>query len=384
MELLGRLDPDEYAVSLFVLTGQGEMVCELPPHVRLLNEGYDPSPVLDRAGKRKLAGRALGALVKRGTCIRLLPYMLYNLWDMLRRGRVDAAKLLWRPFSDGAPRWDTEYDLAVAFLEGGSTYYVADHVRAKKKAAFVHIDHAKAGYTRRLDRDCYSKMDGIFTPAQSVLEGFLQVYPEHGGRVEVFHNMLGTSEILRKSRLPGGFKDGYDGVRILTVGRLAAQKAPEVAAGAMKLLHDAGVACRWYMLGEGEQRRRMERMIRELGLEEELILCGAVDNPYPYLAQADLYVHASRFEGKSVALQEAQVLGRPVLASDCAGNREAVTDGVDGRLCPLTPEGVRDGILWLMEHPAERERYAEAAARKYQSRADGMDRLLSLLGESEG
>ena len=384
LKLLRRLDPDEYDVSLFVLTGQGEMVSQLPPYVHLLNTDYDDAPVLGRAGKRRLAKRVLRCLLARGTGIRLFPYIFCNLLDMLRRRRVGIEKLLWRVLSDGAPRWDTRYDLAVAYLEGGSTYYVADHVKAGKKAAFVHIDYTMAGYTRKLDLDCYSKMDRIFAPAESTLASFLEVYPEHGDRSEVFPNILDVSVILRKSRLPGGFTDDYDGVRLLTVARLTAQKALDVSIEAMRLLKDTGGRLRWYVLGEGDQRSYLERRVRELGLEDDFILCGAVDDPYPYFAQADLYVHASRFEARSISIREAQVLGCPVLASDCPGNRETVSDGVDGRLCPLTPEGIRDGILWLMAHPEEQARYAEAAGRKNQDRADGIDKLLSLLGENGG
>lgn len=383
LELLRRLDQDKCDVSLFVLTGQGEMVSELPSHVRLLNADYDDAPVLDRAGKRKLAKRVLRCLLSRGTGIRLLPYMLRNLLDMLRRGRVDTGKLLWRVLSDGAPRWDRPYDLAVAYLEGGSTYYVADHVKARKKAAFVHIDYAMAGYTRKLDLDCYSKMDIIFAPAESTLASFLEAYPEHGGRLDVFPNLMDVPGILWKSRLPGGFTDDFDGVRLLTVARLTAQKALDVSIEAMRLLKDAGGRFRWYVLGEGDQRGYLERRIRDLGLEDDFILCGAVNNPYPYFAQADLYVHASRFEGKSVAIQEAQLLGRPVLASDCGENRETVSDGVDGRLCPLAPEGIRDGILWLMEHPEERAKYAKAAGQKYQDQTNGVNKLLALVWENE-
>ena len=72
-------------------------------------------------------------------------------------------KLLWRVLSDGADRLDETFDLAVAYLEGGSAYYVADHENAKKKAAFVHIAYGDSGYTREMDRDCYEKMDVIYT-----------------------------------------------------------------------------------------------------------------------------------------------------------------------------------------------------------------------------
>lgn len=382
LELLRSLDPERADVSLFVLSSQGELASELPPYVRLLNSDYDMSSVQDRDGMRKLTKRALRCLWTRGTAVRLIPYVLANLWDMLRHGPFRPGMLVGRVLSDGSPRLDGEYDLAVGWLEGSSTYYVADHVKAARKAVFLHTDYVLNGYSRPQDLDCYSKMDRIFAVSDSVKSRFLEVYPEHASRLEVFHNILDVPGIRGKARLPGGFMDGYDGVRLLTVARLSPPKALEVSIEAMKLLKDAGGRFRWYVLGEGEQKEKLERKIRALGLSDDFILFGVVGNPYPYYAQADLYVHASRYEGKSVAIQEAQILGCPVLASDCGGNRETVSDGVDGKLCPLTPEGIRDGILWMMEHPAERASYAEAAARKRQDRSRGPDRLLALAGGS--
>ena len=382
LALLRQLDPQRVDVDLFVLTGQGELAAELPDYVHLLNKRYDSASVLSKAGRKKLRRQVLRSLLARGTAIRLLPYLFGNLWDMLRRGAVNMEKLLWRVLSDGAPRWETTYDLAVAYLEGGSTYYVADHVKAAKKAAFVHTDYALAGYSRKLDRDCYQKVDRIFTPAEETRSGFLQVYPEYEHKLEVLPNVLEVPEILRKSKLPGGFEDGYSGTRLLTVARLTAPKALDISIEAMKLLKDTGGQFRWYVLGEGDRRRALEQKIHALGLEEDFILCGAVDNPYPYFLQADVYVHASLTEARSISIREAQVLGRVILASDRGGNRETVTDGVDGKLCPLTPEGIRDGILWLMAHPEDRARYAKVAGQKYEDQSNAVEKLLSLVGEN--
>ena len=381
LALLHQLDPAEYDISLFVLTAQGELINEVPSYVHVLNDDYDNTSVLHEAGKKKLLKQVLRSFFNRGTGFRLFPYLLRNLFDMLRRGSFSKEKLLWRVLSDGAPRWDTSYDLAVAYLEGGSSYYVADHVNAAKKAAFVHIAYQMAGYTKKLDLDCYDKFDRIFTVSDEVKEHFLKVYPEHGNKAEVFHNILNVPEIRRKSLLPGGFTDGFGGTRILTIGRLTTQKAFEVSIDALKLLKDAGGKFRWYVLGEGDQRSNLEQQINALGLRDDFILCGAVDNPYPYLLQTDLYVHASRFEGKSIAIQEAQILGCAVLVSDCNGNREQVSDGIDGKLCSLTPESIRDGILWFVEHPDEKKQCAANAGQKYQNQTSEINKLISLLKE---
>ena len=383
MELLRRLTSagGERAceVDLFVLTGQGEMAHELPEGVRLLNRGYNDSPVLSARGRKYLKRTVLRSCMKRGSGLRLLPYMAGNGLSMIKRGRVLPDKLLWRLLSDSADRFETRYDLAVSYLEGGSAYYVADHVNAARKAAFIHVDYNRAGYTRKLDRECYLKFDRIFTVSEEVRDAFLETYPECADRTLIFHNMLNRDRILEKSRQPGGFADGFEGYRILTVGRLEHQKALEVSVDAMKRLKDGKIPVRWYVLGEGSERKKLEERIEACGLKDDFLLMGAVDNPYPYIAQADLYVHASRFEGKSIAIQEAQILGRPVLVSDCSGNREQVRDGIDGMMCSLNAETIADRIVELLGDDTLRARLGRAAAGINSDEASELEKLQSLL-----
>lgn len=378
MELLNRLETC-YEIDLYVLMGQGELVSKLPDRVRLLNRSFSDCSVLSARGRLRMTGTVLKAMLNRATVIRLFPYLCRNLWAMLKKRRIQTDKLMWRVLSDGGMRIDQEYDLAVAFLEGGAAYYVADHVTARKKAAFIHIDYEQAGYTRSLDRDCYLQFDALFPIAEEIRDKLLFAYPECAGRTHVFHNLVNREAILEKSVQGEGFTDGYTGTRILTVGRLTSQKSYPVAIRAMKLLKDAGCQARWYVLGEGEERRALERLIEEYGLGEDFILAGAVENPFPYYRQADLYVHATRYEGKSIAIQEAQILGCAIIASDCTGNREQIIHGSDGILCKLSPEAVKDAILKLLADAPLRERLRQAAACKQVTFEEDIDLLTGLL-----
>lgn len=283
---------------------------------------------------------------------------------MLKKRKLYIDKLLWRVMSDSGMKLNKNYDMAVAYLEGGSTYFVHDHVQAERKFTFLHVDYEYAGYSRSLDRDCYLDFDRIFTVSDEVRTSFTYVYPECADRTFTFHNLIDRREIIRKAELPGGFRDTYCGKRILTVGRLTVQKAYETAIDAMKILKDQGVQARWYVLGEGELRQKLQQKIDGLGLHEDFILLGAVANPYPYYKQCDLYVHATRFEGKSIAVQEAQVLGCPILVSDCSGNREQVENGVDGILCKLSAEEISRNIKKLLEDEAKCRRFGENASRR--------------------
>ena len=360
LELLRLLAAEEqYELSLYVLLEQGEMLPLLPEGVKLENQRFHTESVLGGRGRKIMYRTILRALLHRGNFIRLFPYLVGAFAGMLRRRRIQPDKLFWRALSDGAQRLPAEYDLAIAFLEGGSAYYVADHVRAKRKAAFIHIDYGRSGYTRRLDKDCYLKYDAVFPVGENVKQRFLEVYPECAERTKIFPNVINQTEIRRKAELPGGFDDSFDGIRILTVGRLTRQKSYPVAVEAMRLLKAAGENARWYVLGEGPERARLERQIAACGLQKDFLLLGETDNPYPYYAQTDLYVHATGYEGKSIAVQEAQTLGCAIVVSE--GSREQVRDGVDGTVCALDPEAVCRAIRELIREPQRRAAYGHAA-----------------------
>ena len=376
VELLRRIDKEKYTVSLYVLTGQGEMLSQIPEGVKLINKETDTNSVHDAEGRKHLSKKVARSLIKDANGVKLLPYFLKNGMGMVANGHIMPEKLIWRAISDSAPRPKKKYDIAISYIEGAAAYYVADHVEADKKIAFIHVDYEKAGYTRELDKDCYLKFDKIFGVSNEVADVFKKVYPELEDRTGVFHNLLNNELIIEKSGYEGGFTDEFTGTRILTVGRLMKQKAFEVSIKACKLLLDRGENIRWYVLGEGDQRKKLETLISELGLEKDFLLLGATDNPYPFIKQADLYVHCSRFEGKSIAVQEAQILGKPIIVSDCSGNREQVIPDEDGLICQFSSKRIAKAIEELLHDKAKRDYLAHNAALKNEGDGEEISRLL--------
>lgn len=362
IEMIKRLDTEKYKVSLFVLMNQGELRNELPPGVEFLNSKFDDCPIHGEEGKRHLKNHVITTLLKKGTIFKCLPYMLIEGIRMIFRGKIRPDKLLWRAMAVGAEHFNEEYDLAVAYIEGGAAYYVRDFVNARRKAGFIHIDYKEAGYTRSLDKDCYCSFDKVFTVSDEVKDVFEIVYPELKERTEVFHNLLDFEGIKKKAELDGGFADDFTGTRILSIGRLNLQKSFEVSIRAMKLLKDAGTVAKWYILGEGDQREFLEKEIEKLDLKEDFILLGNRSNPYPYLKQCDLYVHASKFEGKSIAIQEARILGKPIVVTDCSGNREQIDNGNDGLICDFNSEAIADSIKKMLENREASEQMGKKAA----------------------
>lgn len=403
IELLKRIDKEKNEVSLFVVTGQGEMISRVPEGVKLLNSTYIEKSVLNGEGRSYLKRTVIKALFRHANILRLFPYLFINFFRMVVNKKILPDKLLWRVVSDGAQRFDEKYDLAVAYIEGASAYYLADHIKADKKAAFVHVDYNLAGYSRKLDKNCYLKFDRIFGVSDEVRNVFIGAYPECSNRSMVFHNLLDVDGIRVKALENADFSllesmaaDKYGAIRrkineaynvtkkeqpqiLLTVGRLTAQKSFEVSIEVCKRLKEKGENIVWYVLGEGNQRHILEKLILENGLTDTFYLPGAVSNPYPYLKNCDIYIHCSKFEGKSIAVQEAQILGKPIIVSDCSGNREQVENNVDGIICEFDEKIIAENVVNLLHNDDMCRRMGKAASEKNKVENNQIQYLFDLL-----
>ncbi len=381
IELLKCLGND-HNIDLYILTSQGELIDSIPSNVNILNDHIDKNTVLSKEGRKHLMKMTAGRAFNRGSVFKNLPYMIGNAVKLRGEKYFRPENLLWRMVSDGAVRFDKKYDLAVAYLEGGATYYVAEHVNASKKVAFVHVDYSRGGYSRSLDKNDYAQFDRVYTVSDEVKGTFTKIYPEFADKTEVFHNLVDQDRIRRRAEEGKGFTDDFDGSRILTVGNLSPQKGYDIAIDAVDILKKRGLNIRWYVAGEGKCRAELEKKIADLGLENEFVLLGSVPNPYPYLKECDLYVHASRYEGKSIAIQEAITLGNAVIASDRSGNREQIRDGIDGVLCELSPEGIASAVERVLKDDELMKKLKENALLiRYDSR-DDVEKMLALVEQN--
>ncbi len=316
LQVLRSFHDDCYEVFLYAVIDQGELFDQLPGYVNVLNSNPGTMSVLSGRGRRRMIGSVLKAFVKNGGLCHKTCYTVRTLAAMCKKGRLQMDKLLWRVMAEGAERFPVGFDMAVAWIEGGAAYYVADYVKAEKKAALIHTDYERAGYTRAMDKNCWEAFSAIFAVSRETGRSFEAVYPEYASRLRIFPNMIDLAGIQELAKEGPGFSDNYQGIRLLTVGRLTYEKGYDMALDALELLKKRGVSVRWYVLGEGEERKALERKRAKLKLTEDFVLLGAVENPYPYYAQTDIYVHATRFEGRSIALQEALALSCAAIVSN--------------------------------------------------------------------
>jgi glycosyltransferase involved in cell wall biosynthesis len=107
----------------------------------------------------------------------------------------------------------------------------------------------------------------------------------------------------------------------------------------------------WWIVGGGPAESEVRGKIRQLGMERYVTMLGMKDNPYPYIAKADLYVQPSRFEGYPLSILEALILGKPVVSTDNGGAGEILQPEVTGLLCPISSEGIAEAVEHFLMEP---------------------------------
>jgi glycosyltransferase involved in cell wall biosynthesis len=167
-----------------------------------------------------------------------------------------------------------------------------------------------------------------------------------------------------------------------TVGRLAEQKGQLYLLQAFPEILRERPEARLVLAGEGPERLRLEAESRRLGIDGRVIFLGHRDDVATVLAALDLFAFPSLWEGLPMALLEAMLLERPVVAARGVGVDELITDGLTGLLVePRDASGTARALLRLLRDPREAARMGEAGRRRVLDRyalghvANQFDRL---------
>jgi len=183
----------------------------------------------------------------------------------------------------------------------------------------------------------YPWADRIVSVARGTADDLARTTGVPRERIEVVHNPIVTPELKELAKAPFDhpwFAPGEPPV-VLSVGRLSRQKDFGTLLRAFARVADRRPA-RLVILGEGPDRRMLESLASRLGLEEAVALPGWVANPYPWMANAGVYVLSSSWEGLPSVLIEALYCGVPIVATDCvSGPREILDGGEHGLLVPV-------------------------------------------------
>lgn len=345
LTMLNEIDDSKYDITLLMLEEYGGFLNEIPSFVKVkyVDEYKSIKPFVNEPPK---------ILIKR--LIKNEEYLigLSTLLNYSISKITNNISYYYKYILKNVKKIDEEYDLAVAYAGPMDfiTYFVLNKIKAKKKVQWIHFDITKIGFNKKFAKRNYKKFDKIFVVSEEGKEKLINLIPALNNKVEAFFNIISCNLIENMSKNEKSFDDLFDGVRILTVGRLSKEKGQELTINVLARLKNQGYKVRWYCIGDGPEKDNYRNRIKRLDIENDYILLGSKLNPYPFMKDCDIYVQPSKHEGYCITLGEARCFDNPIVTTNFTGANEQIKNEITGLVCDISEQGIYQAIKRLLDN----------------------------------
>lgn len=346
VNFLNELPPDKYEIDLLLFKREGMFLAQVPEFVNILETPgnlYRLFAELRNAGRMFLV-KAVGNVLS----------------SIFTKGIREKRGFRWNHFyGKHIENLEKEYDVAIAYLSGEVLYYVDEKVKAKKKLVWIHNDYSTANHPRKYEYQHLQNMDGIVSISELCVNILKKEFPEFSDKIYYLPNI--TSSVVLKKRALEFYPPEYNpkDLNIVSIGRLDEQKGFDMAVHAAEIMKEAGLRFKWYILGSGDMREQLIKQIHSEEVEDCFYLLGIKENPYPYIKNASIFVQSSRYEGKSVVLDEAKILAVPIVVTSYPTVYDQMKDGVEGKIVPISSDEIAKGILELAGNKEEMQQFVD-------------------------
>lgn len=348
VNLLNSLDFNKFQVDLVLFKPSGIFMKLIPKEVHLvsLSQNY-------QAFSKPIATSMLSFL-KKGNIGLIWSRLNYTITNFINKNKGIAEQKTWDYLKSSIGQLDKEYDVAIGFLEKSSIYFVVDCVSATRKIGFIHNDYDQLDLDSDFDLPYFKKLSTIATVSEECADVLKKNFPSEQDKIRVIYNIV-SSQLIHKLAAAPCEIDTKDMV-LLSIGRLHPQKGFDIALEAALILKNKNITFRWYVIGEGAERKSLESNIEAKGLQDCFILLGLKENPYPYIKAATICVQTSRYEGKSIAIDEAKILHKPIVVTNFTTAKDQISNNETGLIVAMNPESIVEGILKFTEDTAFRNK----------------------------
>lgn len=378
VNLLNLLDYGRFDVDVLLFQRKGEFLPQIPEQVNIISVPEVDALYGIAPEKRMNALKCMALHTMRyvGTGVTRLTEKQFD------RRRLNR----WKGFYSALiPPLPGRYDYAVSYSGGETYWYIAEKVNAPVKVVYYHNDYSNIDIDVPGELEYLKRADRIATISDACAESLRALFPSQERKIVIAQNPTCIS--LVKNLGQSSVEDGFSGIegrlRVVSVGRVETSKGFDMAVrAAAKVKARVGAKFEWIVVGDGSQHSEVQRVVDEEGISDVFKLVGSKLNPYPYMASAQLIAQTSRFEGKSVVLDEARVFGLPVLATAYSSAQDQVRPGEDGIIVPMDVDGIAEGLIRLIESPEELEAYKKAASKIDVSRLEDISSFLALVDDN--
>ena len=343
ISLLNTMDKDKYEIDLFILYPFGLCMDLIPDKINILtNEKL--SLILAPFPQCILLPLKKGHLIT--AFLRLMIAFI---------SRINHGYSAWI-LSKLVPINDTKYDTVIDYNGQYLLYYMVDKVVAEKKISFFHFDYSKWNHYHSIDKKYYPKVNYIFNVSESCADSMKKYFPECVDKIKIMENISSVKLLYEMSE--NNITDfDLEIPSILTIGHINTQKGSDLAINAAAILKKNDVKFKWYFIGSCKEINRYNDLKKKLDVEDEIIFLGLRSNPYPYIKLSTIFCLPSQFEGKSIALDEAKILCKPIVVTNFSTVYDQFEDKTNATICEMNPIDLADALSELLSNKYLREEY---------------------------
>ena len=344
VNLLSQIDYKLYNVDLFLFSKTGIFLNSIPKEVNVLH-----FPNNYEIFTTRLTNSILNFL-KAGQVNLAYSRLMFAIKNRIVKDVAISEQYTWRYLNKSFDILGKEYDVAIGYLEKSPVYFVVDKVKAKKKIGWIHTNYSNSGMDYHFDLPYFEQLDNIVTVSEECAKSLENNFAHLKHKVRVIYNIVSPKVINNLSN--NGILEEYiydnNYTNIITMARLSQEKGIDIAINSCKILVDKGYKVRWYVLGDGKEKETLENLVESHSLQDNFKILGLRENPYPYVKKADIYVQPSRYEGKSIAIDEAKILTRPIVVTNFSTANDQIENGIDGLIVDMKPKDIANGIEILI------------------------------------
>lgn len=346
LAFLNCIDKEKYEVDLQLYKNRGPLMSEIPSGIRLLPEAFT-------------CGGRLGGIAKK------IRFLLSGAIFKARREnqRIGKSGFSGQVMADFQARYlsrkaNEHYDITIGFMEGWADRYIAYCVMADKKMGWIHNTFANIAEIPRLEADWMRRVDTVAFVADNCTEDFCRAMPEFADKAVTILNIT-DSVTLKKRAAHEPLDDGAyirmknaDCFKLVTVCRSSIyHKGLDRAVWCASKLKEKGILFLWTLVGDGPDFETVQAMIREHGLDEEMVMIGNRFNPLPFIKIADVFCMPSRYEGKPMVITESMILGTPPFVTRYLSAAEQIEHGIDGIIAENEDDAMFAALSECIDHP---------------------------------
>lgn len=231
-----------------------------------------------------------------------------------------------------------------------------------------NINADQSGLREWLKKLTYRLADGVVAISTAVKNYTIKEYnvPEH--KIVIIPNDVDVAKVEEKLKIKN-LKIG-DKKILLTVGRLVEQKGQKYLLEAFSLLKNRANLELW-LAGDGVLRPELEAQAKKLGIDSQVKFLGTRSDIPQLLAQADIFVFPSLWEGLGIAVLEAAIAKKPIVASSVDGILDIIKSGKSGLLVPPgDSQALSASIEFMLDHPEQAKLMVEEAYEQVKNNFD--------------